>query len=210
MICAAAIIKLQATDCEHELTYYAAVSATCTENGNVEYWHCEKCDKDFADEATTTELETTATAATGHTWDDGVTTGGSCTETGTITYTCTVCGETKTEDTEATGHSYDSQGTCTVCGAVAEGMNAWASSTVNYYVYNGVTISDHVIYYLASDGSCYYIENGERVYICTAEDITNGLTAITIFGNTVDDDYSQALCTADDGSQFVLSNVVSV
>ena len=42
-----------------------------------------------------------------HTWDDGqVTTAATCTENGVMTYTCTMCGDTKTEVIPATGHAY--------------------------------------------------------------------------------------------------------
>ena len=42
-----------------------------------------------------------------HTWDDGqVTTAATCTENGVMTYTCTMCGDTKTETIPATGHAY--------------------------------------------------------------------------------------------------------
>ncbi len=41
-----------------------------------------------------------------HTWDDGaVTVPAACTTSGTVTYTCTICGETKTEAVPATGHT---------------------------------------------------------------------------------------------------------
>ena len=44
---------------------------------------------------------------TEHTWNAGkVTKEPTCTETGERTYTCTGCGETKTEEIKATGHSY--------------------------------------------------------------------------------------------------------
>ena len=48
-------------------------------------------------------------AATGeHSWDDGVeTTAPTCETAGVKTYTCSVCGETKTEDIPAAGHSWD-------------------------------------------------------------------------------------------------------
>ena len=67
-----------------------------------------------------------------HSYGEGVVTAPTCTEKGYITYSCTVCGETKTEDGEAaTSHSYGEgvvtaptcteKGyvtyTCTVCGA---------------------------------------------------------------------------------------------
>ena len=47
-------------------------------------------------------------AHTTHTWDNGVVTKEpTCTEKGVKTYTCTVCGETKTEDIDAKGHQWD-------------------------------------------------------------------------------------------------------
>ena len=42
-----------------------------------------------------------------HTWNDGqVTTAATCTENGVMTYTCTMCSDTKTEVIPATGHAY--------------------------------------------------------------------------------------------------------
>lgn len=63
-----------------------------------------------------------------HTWDDGtVTQEATCTETGIMTYTCTDCGETKTETIPALGHDWDAgvldettgitTFTCNRCGA---------------------------------------------------------------------------------------------
>ncbi len=68
-----------------------------------------------------------------HTWDSGeVTKAATCTEAGTMTYTCTECSETKTETIAATGHTWGAYAettaatctekgtetrTCTVCGA---------------------------------------------------------------------------------------------
>ena len=41
-----------------------------------------------------------------HTWNDGqVTTAATCTENGVMTYTCTMCSDTKTEVIPATGHA---------------------------------------------------------------------------------------------------------
>jgi len=35
--------------CEHELEHIEAKAAACTVDGNIEYWHCTKCDEYFAD-----------------------------------------------------------------------------------------------------------------------------------------------------------------
>ncbi|MCD8131051.1 MAG: hypothetical protein LUE16_07205, partial [Lachnospiraceae bacterium] len=48
------------------------------------------------------------TEATGHTWDEGtVTTAATSTTSGVKTYTCTECGETYTEEIQATGSTED-------------------------------------------------------------------------------------------------------
>lgn len=63
----------------HNTVHTDAVKATCTEQGNTEYWYCEECGKYFADEACTQEirLEDTVIPASGHQYENGV---------------CTVCG----------------------------------------------------------------------------------------------------------------------
>ena len=39
----------------HDMTHHEAVAATCTVNGNIEYWACSRCEKNFSDEAGTKE-----------------------------------------------------------------------------------------------------------------------------------------------------------
>ncbi len=81
----------------HEITEHQAAAATCTENGNTEYYYCSDCGKYFSDEEGTTEisLSDTVIVATGHIWDEGeVTTAATCTENGNIEYyTCSACGK---------------------------------------------------------------------------------------------------------------------
>ncbi len=58
-----------------------------------------------------------------HTWDSGeVTKAATCTETGTMTYTCTECNETKTETIAATGHTWGDWEvtTAATCGTAGE------------------------------------------------------------------------------------------
>lgn len=67
-----------------------AVAPTCTETGLTEGKRCSVCN------IVITAQETVA--ANGHTWDEGVVTTEPTGETeGVRTYTCTVCGGTKTE-----------------------------------------------------------------------------------------------------------------
>ena len=75
----------------HLLNKTNAVAATCTKDGNIEYWQCEKCDGLFADEDAQSELSASdiVVKATGHDWNDGVVTKeATCDEDGVKTFTC--------------------------------------------------------------------------------------------------------------------------
>ncbi len=111
--------------CLHsELETVAAVSATCENGGNIEYYHCPDCGKYYSDSECSTEitLDSTRIAALGHSWNDGeITTPATCTTAGVKTYTCTRCGETRTEDIAALGHTWNdgeitTPATCTTAG----------------------------------------------------------------------------------------------
>ena len=87
-------------------------------------------------EPTATETPVTPPAPTqcSHSWDAGSGSDATCTAAGTKTFTCTLCGGTKTETTPARGHSYSSwaqvggsshKRSCSVCAAeetAAHGM----------------------------------------------------------------------------------------
>ena len=62
-----------------EVIHVDAKAPTCDENGNIEHWYCEECQKVWADEALTqlTNHKNVILGATGHTYVDGI---------------CTVCG----------------------------------------------------------------------------------------------------------------------
>lgn len=71
------------TEHAHPLEATAYKAATCTQNGNIAYWHCKTCDKYFSNEEGTAEitLEKTVILATGHNYVNGV---------------CSVCGAKET------------------------------------------------------------------------------------------------------------------
>ena len=49
----------------HEMTHHEAVAATCTEDGNLEYWSCSRCELNFSDAEGTKEIASVAIPA-GH------------------------------------------------------------------------------------------------------------------------------------------------
>ena len=83
----------------HSLQYTEATEATCTEEGNIEYWSCSVCGKIFSDEDGINEisLEDTIVEATGHDYIS-VVTPPTLDEYGYTTYTCSVCAESYVAD----------------------------------------------------------------------------------------------------------------
>ena len=100
----------------HEMSYKGAAEPTCTQEGNVEYWHCEICDKYFSDEEGTKEITTSISKArvahtygkTEYTWN-GVT---AC----TAVKRCTVCGEGYGEVSTIITSEIPKEPTCTEAG----------------------------------------------------------------------------------------------
>ncbi len=86
--------------CDHpSIVFHSAVPHTCTEDGTLAYWECEECGRRFQD-AKGTVLATDLTDPARHHYVSSITELPNCSETGTITYTCTEC------DAQTEGHSY--------------------------------------------------------------------------------------------------------
>ena len=102
----------------------------------------------------------------GHAWDNGVVTEATCTEDGAKTYTCTRCGEVKSEAIAKLGHVWDdgviTEPTCTVDGAktyTCETCGETKSETVKA---TGHAWDDGVITKEPTD-----TESGVKTYTCT-------------------------------------------
>ena len=115
----------------HTLTKTEAAEATCTEEGNIEYWTCSVCNKVFKDAEGTEEitLAETVIEAKGHNVVKIEAKAPTCTEAGnSVYYKCSECGKCWSDSTAqnsideasmtipAKGHTYE-DGVCTVCGA---------------------------------------------------------------------------------------------
>lgn len=85
-------------DCGHTGTHKDTTPGTCSTSGK-EDTVCDVCG---------TIVSTKDLGKADHVWNDGeVTQAATCTAPGQTTFTCTVCGETKTEEIPATDHHYD-------------------------------------------------------------------------------------------------------
>lgn len=83
---------------EHKAVEDPGKEATCTEDGITAGSHCAECGDVL--------LEQEVIPAKGHTWDEGVVKEeATCTKTGSKEFTCTVCGEKKTEELEKLPHT---------------------------------------------------------------------------------------------------------
>ena len=85
----------------HSPEVMPAVAATCKATGLTEGSKCSVCGEILVAQEVTPKIA--------HTWNDGVVTKeASCEEEGVKTFTCTACGDTRTDSIIATGHNYGS------------------------------------------------------------------------------------------------------
>lgn len=99
----------------HKEVIDAEIPATCTEEGETEGSHCERCGKVLRRQE--------SIPTTNHKWSDWkVIKESTCTDKGSKTRVCSACGVTENIDIEATGHAWedkytiDKEATCTTDG----------------------------------------------------------------------------------------------
>ena len=157
---------------EHTLTAHEAAAPSCTANGNVAYWSCSICGKNFADAEGTTVLEGVVDPATGHAWNDA---------TCTAPKTCGTCGATEGEalghtevevaeqDATTSAAGYKAGTKCSVCNAILSGCEEipnLKTVTIRIMSWSDMTAdeSGKVSYYktVAKQGyTSQGVENGE-------------------------------------------------
>lgn len=106
--------------------------------------------KDASGTSTTVTKKVSITVSCTHSYDSGkVTTQPTCAKEGTKTYTCTICGKTKTESIAKVAHTYDNacDTACNACGATRTVTHTWDSGKVT------------------TDPTC--TEDGIRTFSCT-------------------------------------------
>ena len=106
---ASRVVQCKGGDYEHTSIKFLAKAATCTEEGNIEYYECIDCHKLFRDEECTIEIaeEDIVIPATGHAYGEWtVVREATCTEAGSKEKVCANCGDKVTEEIPATGHAW--------------------------------------------------------------------------------------------------------
>lgn len=76
LIAVFSIVGLTACDTDtthrHKMQHHTKVEATCTTDGQIEYWSCSECGKNYADEKGEKEVSDLVIKATGHNFVNGV------------------------------------------------------------------------------------------------------------------------------------------
>lgn len=99
----------------HTLTHHEAKASTCTVQGNIEYWSCSVCNKNFSDEDGMNEITgSVLLPLSNHSWDEGYQA-----DSTQHWHVCTVCGTAS--DKENHNRIYGADEThhwhqCSVCG----------------------------------------------------------------------------------------------
>ena len=138
----------------------AAKAATCTETGLTEGKHCSVCG------AILTVQE--KTDALGHAWDNGkVTKEPTETETGVKTFTCTRCGETKTEVIPALSHEHSYKAVVTAPTCTAKGYTTHTCSCGESYVDTYVDALGHAWDSGKMTKPATETEDGVKTFTCT-------------------------------------------
>ncbi|MFR1632354.1 MAG: leucine-rich repeat domain-containing protein, partial [Oscillospiraceae bacterium] len=163
----------------HDMVYHSTVDATCTEDGNIEYWYCDGCGKYFTDAEGNNEtaFAQLVISATGHTPADPVRENevpATCTAEGSydeVVY-CEVCDEEisrTSKNIDKIAHTYSDEwsfddiyhwhaATCCNTGAVSDEafhtVEGGVCTVCNAFVgtmWLQYTLSNDGTYYIVSD-----------------------------------------------------------
>ena len=140
----------------HDMVYTPTVDATCTENGEAASAYCSRCDY--------VESSGGVIPALGHDWMESSRVEADCTNAGSISHTCSRCGEIKTETISALGHTYTGTATAPTC--TDEGFTTYTCSLCGEsYVGDIVPALGHSYQSAVTPPTC--TEPGFTTYTCS-------------------------------------------
>ena len=114
---------------------------------------------------TATNTMTRLFASHTHSWQVTETVDATCTEDGSVTYTC-ACGESYTEVISATGHSYEAVVTAPTC--TEGGYTTYTCACGDSYIADETAALGHSYQSVTVDATCE--ENGSITYTCACGD----------------------------------------
>ena len=122
---------------EHDLTFVPAVAATCEEAGNIAYYRCSHCKRNYSDETATEELseEDIVIAALDHDWADWSDAG----EAAAADVHKRSCKREGCEAVQTEAHQWgdwnsvggaEHEKTCSICSGIRSAAHNWDEGTV--------------------------------------------------------------------------------
>ncbi len=197
----------------HNLTHHAAVAPTCAKDGNVEYWACDACGKNYSESTPTTDkvLENVVLETIDHNMAHTAKKDATCLEAGNHEYWyCDMC-DTYYKDAE--GKAAYSETDPHVIGKKSHTMTVQAEteSTCDVAGFKAYWLcADCGIYYKDADGAEYYTNDdgtpATSVTVVT-KDLRKHVTATKTIGATcTEKGYTLTECTYDDCTYAVMSN----
>ena len=179
----------------HDTVYHEAKSATCTEKGWNEYFTCIRCDFTTYEEI----------APTGHSYVAKVF-APTCTVKGYTTYTCTVCGDSYSDNyTDALGHDrIHHEAKAATCTEI--GWDAYDTcSRCDYTSYKEIAALGHDISYSVTKApTC--TEKGTETGKCSRCDVTETRDIDALGHDLVHHDGKAATCTANGWAAYDTCN----
>lgn len=171
-------VEIPKLDHTHAMVHNDAVAATCTTDGSVEYWHCTKCNKNYADESGNLELDTVKVDALGHKMTHNEAKPATCTEDGTKEYwTCERCNKNFADENgkneieniviKAAGHQYGEYvvtkpATCTEAGEETATCSVCQDKVTREIKAMGHQYGEYVE---TKPATC--TEKGEKIAVCS-------------------------------------------
>ena len=146
-----------------------------------------------------TKYVVTVEASHEHSYEKTAESAPTCTEDGSITYTCTECGDSYTETVPATGHSYTSAVTAPTC--TKDGYTTYTCTVCgDSYVGDTVAALDHDYKMTMVAATC--TKDGSKTYTCTrcGDSYTETIPAN---GHTYQTTVSEATCTRGGVTTYV-------
>ena len=210
----AACTDSDAEECLHKMTAIPATGATCTEDGNNQYYYCAECGKYFTDTEGTTETTPTEQAipATGHSFTEYVSdNNATCTEDGTETATCDNCTatDTRTDVGSATGHDWNSGEVTTAATCTEDGVKTYTCLNCGDTRTEAISASGHSFTEYVSDNNATCTEDGTETATCdncTATDTRTDVGSATGHDWNSGEVTTAATCTEDGVKTYTCLN----
>lgn len=171
-------VEIPKLDHTHNMNHNAAIAPTCTTDGTVEYWHCTKCGKNYADANGATELTSVKAEALGHSMTHHAAVPATCVQDGTKEYwACALCHKNFADANGAqeltsivdksTGHAYGEYVVTKPATCTDKGQETSTCAKCNDKIYRDINALGHDYGAYVETKAATCTEQGEETATCS-------------------------------------------